>query len=90
MRILVVVHGGAGSRVTGPEIRGWAMARALAERHEVTVAVHDPPAPTSADGLRLVPFDARDADPRGAPARRRRRAGDPAVPVRRAARQPRR
>ena len=59
MRTLVVVQGGAGARVTGPEIRGWAMARALAERHEVTVAVHDPPA-ASRDGMRLVP-STRDA-----------------------------
>lgn len=56
MRILVVVHGGAGTRVTGPEIRGWAMARALAEWHEVTVAVHHPPAAASPDGLRMIPF----------------------------------
>jgi glycosyltransferase involved in cell wall biosynthesis len=55
LRTLVVVHGGAGARVTGPEIRGWAMARALAERHDVTVALHDPPA-ASRDGLRMIPF----------------------------------
>ena len=55
MRILVMVNGAGGSRVTGPEIRGWAMARALGERHDVTVTVHDPAA-TSADGLRQVPF----------------------------------
>jgi len=55
MRILVVIHGGAGARVTGPEIRGWNLASALAERHEVTVALHDPPEPER-DGLRLVPF----------------------------------
>jgi len=53
MKILVAVQGGAGRRVTGPEIRGWAMARALSEHHEVTVAVHDPPAATR-DGLRLI------------------------------------
>ena len=51
MRILVVVNGGIGARVTGPEIRGWAMARALAERHDVTVAIHDPPARLAATGL---------------------------------------
>src|SRR3954471_15641162 len=55
MRILVAVHGGAGARVTGPEIRGWALARALAEQHEVSVIVHEPPADTR-DGLRLVGF----------------------------------
>lgn len=58
MRILVVVSGDAGSRVTGPEIRGWALARALAERHEVTVIVHNPPSSTR-DGLRLVAFTRR-------------------------------
>jgi glycosyltransferase involved in cell wall biosynthesis len=59
MRILVVIHGGAGARVTGPEIRGWNLARALAERHAVTVALHDPPAPER-DGLRLVAFTRQD------------------------------
>ncbi len=54
MRTLVVVNGGIGARVTGPEIRGWAMARALAERHDVTVAIHNPPAEMH-EGLRLVP-----------------------------------
>jgi glycosyltransferase involved in cell wall biosynthesis len=58
MRILVVVSGDAGSRVTGPEIRGWALARALAERHEVTVIVHNPRSSTR-DGLRLVAFTRR-------------------------------
>jgi glycosyltransferase involved in cell wall biosynthesis len=58
MRILVVVSGDAGSRVTGPEIRGWALARALAERHDVTVIVHNPPASTR-DGHRLVAFTRR-------------------------------
>jgi glycosyltransferase involved in cell wall biosynthesis len=55
MRILVVIHGGAGAKVTGPEIRGWALARALAESHQVTVALHDPPA-ASREGVRLVRF----------------------------------
>lgn len=58
MRILVAIHGGAGSRITGPEIRGWALAHALAERHDVTVALHDPPA-TERDGLRLVALNRR-------------------------------
>ncbi len=54
MRTLVVVQGGIGTRVTGPEIRGWAVARALAERHDVTVAINNPPSATH-EGLRLVP-----------------------------------
>lgn len=59
MRILVAVQGGAGAKVTGPEIRGWSVARGLAERHEVTVAVHDPPA-AYRDGLRLIPNRRRE------------------------------
>ena len=59
MRILVAVQGGAGTKVTGPEIRGWSVARGLAENHEVTVAVHDPPA-DSRDGLRLIPNRRRE------------------------------
>ena len=55
MRILVAVHGGAGARVTGPEIRGWALAHALAEHHDVSVIVHDPPT-AERDGLRLIGF----------------------------------
>ena len=58
MRILVVVSGDGGTRVSGPEIRGWALARALAERHEVTVIVNDPPSATR-HGLRLVAFTRR-------------------------------
>jgi glycosyltransferase involved in cell wall biosynthesis len=58
LRVLVVVFGGAGPRVSGPEIRGWAMAGALAERHDVTVAVKDPPSATR-NGHRLIPFTRR-------------------------------
>jgi glycosyltransferase involved in cell wall biosynthesis len=58
LRILVGILGGGGSKVAGPEIRGWALARALAEHHDVTVALHDPPSATR-DGLRLVPFRRR-------------------------------
>jgi glycosyltransferase involved in cell wall biosynthesis len=59
MKILVAIQGGAGSKVTGPEIRGWAVARGLAERHEVTVAVQNPPA-ASRDGLRMIPNRRRE------------------------------
>jgi glycosyltransferase involved in cell wall biosynthesis len=59
MRLLVVVHGGVGGRVTGPEIRGWEIARALSAHHDVTVAVHDPPGPEK-DGLPLVPSTRRE------------------------------
>jgi glycosyltransferase involved in cell wall biosynthesis len=74
MRILVVVSGDAGSRVTGPEIRGWALARALGERHEVTVIVHNPPTATR-HGLRLVAFT------RGALVREARRHDAVVAPV---------
>lgn len=53
MRVLVIMQGGAGGRLTGPEIRAWALAKALAEDHAVTVAVDDPAAATR-DGLRLI------------------------------------
>jgi len=55
VRVLVVVQGGGGAKVTGPEIRGWALAHAFAEHHEVTVALHDPPS-AERDGMRLVEF----------------------------------
>lgn len=53
MRTLVVIQGGVGAKVTGPEIRGWAMARGLAEHHDVTVAVDDASAGVR-DGLPLI------------------------------------
>src|SRR6185312_10051342 len=53
MRTLVVIQGGIGAKVTGPEIRGWAMARGLSEHHDVTVAVDDPSAGVH-DGLPLI------------------------------------
>jgi glycosyltransferase involved in cell wall biosynthesis len=58
LRILVGILGGAGAQVAGPEIRGWALARALSEHHDVTVALHDPPS-DERDGIRLVPFQRR-------------------------------
>jgi glycosyltransferase involved in cell wall biosynthesis len=59
MRILLAISGGTGSRVTGPEIRGWAIARALGERHEVTVALHKPTS-SHLHGHRVIPFTRRD------------------------------
>jgi hypothetical protein len=53
MRSLVVIQGGVGAKVTGPEIRGWAVARGLAEHHDVTVAVDDP-SEGLRDGLPLI------------------------------------
>jgi glycosyltransferase involved in cell wall biosynthesis len=67
MRILVVVQGGGGTRVSGPEIRAWALAHAFAEHHDVTVILNAPEA-TERDGMRLVAFS------RGALVREARRA----------------
>jgi glycosyltransferase involved in cell wall biosynthesis len=53
VKLLVAVQGGGGSRVSGPEIRGWALARALARHHQVTVAVHRP-STTGRDGARVI------------------------------------
>lgn len=53
MRTLVVIQGGIGAKVTGPEIRGWAVARGLAEHHAVTVAIDDPGS-GARDGLPLI------------------------------------
>ena len=41
MRILMLVYGRLGEHISGPEIRGLALARELAVRHEVTVAIGD-------------------------------------------------
>lgn len=37
-RVLLAVHGRIGEKMAAPEVRGWEMARALARRHDVTVA----------------------------------------------------
>jgi glycosyltransferase involved in cell wall biosynthesis len=57
-RVLIGVPGKIGERMSGPGIRAWALARALSESFDVTVAVTDPPA-SSRDGIRLVPFARR-------------------------------
>lgn len=53
-RVLVIVQGELGDRPSGPQIRGWEIARALAARHAVTIA-----ASTSTDteygGIPVVP-----------------------------------
>ena len=53
MRILLLVYGDLGRSLTGPEIRGLALARALATRHEVTVAIGDGTGDAGA-GIRVV------------------------------------
>jgi glycosyltransferase involved in cell wall biosynthesis len=54
-RILIAVPGKLTGRMSGPVIRYWALARALSESFDVTMAVTDPPA-HQRDGIRLVPF----------------------------------
>jgi glycosyltransferase involved in cell wall biosynthesis len=55
MRVLMMVPGDVGTHMSGPAIRGWQLARALAPRFEVTAAVEgtlpDEPEP----GVRAVP-----------------------------------
>ena len=41
MKILMLVYGRLGEHVSGPQIRGMALARELASNHEVTVAIGD-------------------------------------------------
>jgi glycosyltransferase involved in cell wall biosynthesis len=53
MRILMLVYGTLGKRVSGPEIRGLALARELARHHEVTVAIGDGSGEVGA-GIRVV------------------------------------
>jgi glycosyltransferase involved in cell wall biosynthesis len=65
-RVLVLIQGAAddlpagslGDRRTGPEIRGWEIVRALAERHDVTAAA-SVGEPTTLDGVRVVPRSRR-------------------------------
>jgi len=59
MRVLVLIQGSLGERLTGPEIRGWEMVRALRSRHSVT-AVADVPKPTSREGVPIVPRSRRN------------------------------
>ncbi|HEY8769302.1 MAG TPA: hypothetical protein VIM03_02090 [Thermoleophilaceae bacterium] len=53
--ILVLLEGGAGELRSGPEIRGWELARALARRMPVTVAVEGAAGAGHEAGLRVVP-----------------------------------
>ncbi len=41
MKILMLVYGRLGEHISGPEIRGLALARELAARNDVTVAIGD-------------------------------------------------
>jgi glycosyltransferase involved in cell wall biosynthesis len=57
-RVLVLVPGPLGDRLSGPEIRAWELARGLAADHRVTAAVRAPVS-GSRDGVRLVPWTRR-------------------------------
>jgi glycosyltransferase involved in cell wall biosynthesis len=53
VRVLVLIQGRLGDRLVGPEIRGWEIVRAFAERHSVTAAA-DVPAPDVREGIPVV------------------------------------
>jgi len=52
-RVLVVAADVVGERMAGPGIRAWEMARALAARHQVTLAAPTP-VPAAAAGFRIL------------------------------------
>jgi glycosyltransferase involved in cell wall biosynthesis len=58
LRVLVLIQGPLGDRLTGPEIRGWEIARAFAARHTVT-AVASVQAEHRREGIRVVPRSRR-------------------------------
>ncbi len=53
-RILVLVPGDVGTRMSGPAIRAWMLARGLSESHEVTVAIDGQLPDAAPDGLRML------------------------------------
>jgi glycosyltransferase involved in cell wall biosynthesis len=55
LRVLVLVPGTLGERVSGPEIRGWRLARELARTHEVTILAPNQ-APERRHGVQLLPY----------------------------------
>lgn len=58
LRILVLVQGKLGEKMSGPEIRGFEIAKALATRHEVTAVAREP-VTDSHEGVAVVPFSRR-------------------------------
>lgn len=54
-RVLVLVPGALGERLSGPEIRAWEFAKALRHDHEVTVAAKD--GCGEREGIPVVAFD---------------------------------
>ena len=58
MKVLVLIPGALGERMSAPEIRGWNMALELRQRHEVLIAA--PAAePGGRDGIPLIPSERR-------------------------------
>ena len=57
-RVLIVSHEALGASMSGPAIRYWELAHALASEHTVTLAAPAPMTLTS-DRVRLVGYDAR-------------------------------
>jgi glycosyltransferase involved in cell wall biosynthesis len=58
LRILILVLGPGGEEMSGPDMRGWRLARALATRHSVTAVVRRPP-PDPPPGVRVVEWRRR-------------------------------
>jgi glycosyltransferase involved in cell wall biosynthesis len=54
-RVLALIQGSLGTRLTGPEIRGWEMARALDRAHDVT-AMARVTTEQVRDGIRVLPM----------------------------------
>ncbi len=54
LRVLVLIQGSLGERLAGPEIRGWEIVRAFADRHAVT-AVAAVATATVREGVPVVP-----------------------------------
>jgi glycosyltransferase involved in cell wall biosynthesis len=55
LRVLVLIQGPLGNRLTGPEIRGWEIARAFAARGHSVTAAASVEAPTTREGIPVVP-----------------------------------
>jgi glycosyltransferase involved in cell wall biosynthesis len=53
MRILILVPGDVGTRMSGPAIRAWMLARGLSESHEVTAAVGGQLPEAAPKGMRI-------------------------------------
>jgi glycosyltransferase involved in cell wall biosynthesis len=59
LRVLVLVQGTLGDRLSGPEIRGWEIVRAFAGRHQVT-ALAFVSERTTREGITVAPYTRRN------------------------------